>query len=255
MAVIGPTFFSSPSGGGGDHPPGDGLTRLQVRFNGGSSVDESPFMLGAGTITEAVVGNVTSQVGYARVVATNNGNNFMNWGAVGLNYTDYLLGYTVEMFVKILPFGLRPTGFHNFAHVSAWSSVPDAILSLGAQTSGRNELKNNQSTGYTWTDSGNDIYTRMFDYVHFAWVQAPGSSLMRAYVGGVQIGTNAAAYQHAGSGYVRFGPGSGGSSGGTPGVTSEWHYSGVRVRRAEMYDIGNTGIFTPPASPFDWGPP
>lgn len=244
MFTVGPTLFARAAG---DHPEGDGLTRLQVRFAGGSSADESSFAMGSGTISQSSPGNVVIANGYASVYSSGITTNYITWSANGLGMVTGQ-GYTAEFFVKVIEVDANPFSQQYFATANCWNMGASRIGMSGV-SGGINPMMVYADTFYSWTDTGVDIYAKLAEFVHVAFVAAAGSTTLRVYVNGVQVVTYAGGATSVNGLY----PGSVDCGGvGAGGSATRFHYSGVRIRRAEMY----TGAsFTPPLSPADWGPP
>ena len=236
MAVIGPTFFSSPIG---DHPPGDGLTRLQTTFEGASAADISSYAIGSGT---NAYGTLTDGSNYW--VATDATVQSRYWLSTGLVLNNYS-PLTCEFFfianwtnntasAKDQKIGQMNFGDQNF----------DLIVQEQAdQTTSRFNLSGG-AMGYAGPTTFNTNGSA--DVHHVAFV-ARASGTCDFYLDGVRIVTGVT-YSNAAnsSGYVQlFGRG-------TQNQTITATYLGVRVRRAEMY----TGAsFTKPAGPEVWGAP
>lgn len=244
MYTCGPMFFGPPVG---DHPPDDGLTRLQVRFAGGSSADESSYAVGSGTISESAPGNVTLLDGYVSVYSSGATTNYITWSANGLGMVTGE-GYTVEFFARVVEVDLNPFGQQYFGTANCWNMGASRIGMSGV-TGGINPMMVYADTFYSWTDTGVDIYSKLATFKHIAFVVAPGSSTLRVYVSGVQVVT----YPGGATSVNLLYPGSVDCGGvGDSASATRFQFSGVRIRRAEMY----TGAsFLPPSSPAAWGAP
>lgn len=238
--IIGPTFFSSPSG---DHPAGDGLTRLQTAFAGASSADISSYAIGSGTNTLGTVND-----GYYAITLSGGLTKTLVWTDAGLakGQDD---PYTFEVFFEADDPYWNPVALSSILSAAMFLSAGFNLIinGYGGAVPGANELyyEDYINGTHTWA-AAVDFFDSTPARHHFAFsVSAAG--VYNVYLDGVRIvgpitGTN---FVHT-SGSVQLG-----------GVNSagdqlDLRYYGVRVRRAEMY----TGAsFTPPASPAAWGPP
>lgn len=235
MFTIGPTFFSAS---GGDHPEGDGLTRFQTAFAGGSSADISSFANGSGTNTGGTVGAGQYQV------TVDSGS------AKGLTYgVDTDLGrpantaYTFECFFNTTV--ISPVdSVTGMVYVQLMSTGGWAQLSVNGGGNTLNfEDDINGATYYT----GSGSFLASTDDHHYA-ICVETSGNYSVYVDGVRIvGPVAGGNVVHANGFVRLG---GIRSGGTSQL--QLTFKGVRVRRAVMYSGAS---FTPPLTPADWGPP
>jgi len=242
MAVIGPTFFSSPSGGG-DHPPGDGLTRLQTAFAGASSADISIYAIGSGTNTGGTVHD-----GYYEVDINSGSLKNLAWVNSGLAKNTGQK-YTFEIFFEVI----EVTGNRNSA-VGLFDAV--MFLTAGMQASmngygGAVPLAN--EFAYSDTINGGHTYVGSTDLpasspaIHHFALSVAADATYSVYLDSSRIlgpvaGTD---FAHT-SGSVSIGGVS------ASGESTRLKVYGVRVRRDQMY----TGAsFVPLSGPEVWGPP
>jgi hypothetical protein len=245
--LVGPTFFSPPIG---DHPEGDGLTRLQTAFAGGSSADISSYAIGSGTL----FGDTTVSDGLltARLVPS---------VSTQLNYVHPDIGrldstaLTIEYFFRGVEVTVNPASsvqrLMSMVHVDSMfpSSGSDAAHYMGANglVSSKNEIVGAAQNWYTWA-TNTDLYDpSVFHHVAYVWDASAAGSLS-VYFDGVRVAQRDNG-GHRSISYPNTTIALGGYSG-THSVTVE--FKGVRVRRAMMYSGAS---FTPPAGPEAWGPP
>jgi len=230
----------------GDHEPGDGLTRLQTTFRGGDSTDRSSYALGSGLLTQSSPGNVVVSNGQLYARQTSNATNSLVWAANGLARFPST-GYTVEFFVKLIEVSNNVAFGLNFTSVDCWNMAAN-WLTNGNWDGTKNPLYARASGWYFYVDSI-DVFSRLANFTHVAYVSdASANGNLYLYVDGVKVAevigplTKSSPY----TGTV--------SLGGTAqnGITVDAYFSGVRVRRAQMYSGAS---FTPPTSPAAWGSP
>lgn len=236
MFTVGPTLFSSERG---DHTPNDGLTRLQTTFAGGSSADISSYGLGAGTLSAT---GATVYSGYLEIVQDSAVDHSLLWAANGLARLPST-AHTLEFFVKIIEVTNNPVPSVYFSEVDLANMAVNKTYVQGF-LGGVNSQAFISPTWYTFAGT-TDVYTGTWHHHALVWDTAGALSV---YWDGVRQ-CSVASTGDKGSPYfgsVRLG------STGAAGYTTKFQFSGVRVRRAQMY----TGAsFTPPISPADWGPP
>lgn len=246
MFTSAPPFYSSVASG--DHPAGDGLTLLQTAFDGAVSDDISSYARGPGTITESAASNVTVYDGYVSCIVVGAVDNNILWSGTDLGRKPST-GYTAEAFLKLIEVTVNPASFFSrFFELNAWN-MANSRLGVNGYLAGFNALTAYATAWYTFTDTV-DVYTKLTDFVHFAWVcDATANGDLRIYIAGQLVMTyNTGSIQKAApySGSIQIG-------GLNTGVQSaEVQCSGIRIRDAEMY-TGSS--FSPPGSPADWGPP
>lgn len=239
MSQVGPTFFSSS----GDHPVGDGLTRMQTTFAGASSADVSQYSIGSGVNTLG-----TLHDGYYQVTLASGATKRLVWTDSGLAKLQNE-PYTFEVFLEADDPYWDPVGVSQIMSVVMFLSAGFglAINGFGGAVPSANELS------YEDTINGAHTYTASVDFFaslpvihHFAFSVASDGTY-NVYLDGIRIlgpitGTN---FVNT-SGSVQLG-------GVNPsGDQLDLRFYGVRVRRAEMYSGAS---FTPPSGPADWGPP
>lgn len=239
--------FEMTNGYPGDHPPGDGLTRLQCLFAGGSTADVSQYL--EGNATNVNNGYVTVADGYCKILM-GNGQNYLAWSSNNLGRNPNT-GHTIEGFFKVEENHVNPSSSME-AVVVDMLNMALSQLKINGYSGGVNAMNLTAVTWYSYTDTGVDAFSsRLSDYTHIAWVCDDSSNGdLRVYVDGTLLVT-----YNTGP-LTKTAPYSGGITIGTDdtGVTqTAWVYcSGVRIRRAEMY-TGSS--FSPPGSPADWGEP
>lgn len=237
---VGPTFFSNVPG---DHPAGDGLTRLQTTFAGGSSADVSSYAIGAGTQTGGTLSAGKYSVTHTAGAAVFQG---LAWSNNGLGRVVGT-GHTFECFIKLTETVVNPANALQVMNSVDMANMNPTQLYLNGFSAGMNPLAPTAPAWYSSTPDSIDAFTG--SYHHFALVWDTAGTLA-VYLRGIRLvniaGTGDKGYA-AGLGVV--GLGGTGSAGGS-GVTFE--FSGVRVRRAQMYSGAS---FVPPSSPLDWGAP
>jgi len=235
MAVIGPTFFSSPVG---DHPAGDGLTRLQTTFAGGSSADISQYLIGSGTNDEMTVSD-----GSANAVFDSNLNpKSIIYNDAGLAQQLSTSPLTYEIFWTATldtPSPQNPGDQVKFAQFSTHLNGVDFLI---AGYPNDVNIFIIQSGVTSVTVIGGNVYGALN---HLALVNRT-SGLADIYLNGVRVSAGRAGTGGlAPTGTMQLG----GVGRGDTRVT----YYGARVRRAEMYP--DSATITPPLNPAAWGPP
>jgi len=237
MFAIGPTLFSSARG---DHTPNDGLTRLQTVFAGGSSADVSSYALGPGVNTGGTV-----HAGRYEITQDSATLRALSWQDATLGRVVNT-GHTVEFFVRVTEITVNPPSAVQFAAADLANMSPTTFMVNGF-ISGKNTLAALALPGwYSSIADTVDVYTGQYHHVALVWDTAGQYS---AYLRGQRIvtfpGTGDKGYA-GGVGYVYLG------NTGAAGQSTKFEFSGVRVRRAQMYSGAS---FVPPTSPDDWGPP
>ena len=235
MAVIGPTFFSSPVG---DHPAGDGLTRLQTTFAGGSSADISQYLIGSGPNDEMTVSD-----GSANAVFDSNLNpKSIIYNDAGLAQQLSTSPLTYEIFWTATldtPSPQNPGDQVKFAQFSTHLNGVDFLI---AGYPNDVNIFIIQSGVTSVTVIGGNVYGALN---HLALVNRT-SGLADIYLNGVRVSAGRAGTGGlAPTGTMQLG----GVGRGDTRVT----YYGARVRRAEMYP--DSATITPPLNPAAWGPP
>lgn len=235
MAVIGPTFFSSPVG---DHPAGDGLTRLQTVFAGASSADISQYLIGSGTNDEMTVSD-----GSANAVFDSNLNpKSLVYSDVGISQISDDAPLTYEIFwVATLdtPSPQSPGDAIKFAQFTTHLNGIDFYI-RGYPNDTDILIVQSGFTTVTVT-AGHSYGTQN----HLALVNR-STGVMDIYLNGVRVVTGRNDNTTlAGLGTMQLG--------GIGRGDTRVRYYGARVRRAEMYS--DSATVTPPLNPAAWGPP
>lgn len=243
MFAVGPTFFSSPAG---DHPPGDGLTRLQTAFAGGSSADISQYALGSGL----VAGPIVVSNGLLTCPLVSGVETSLRWDDSSLG-RPASTAMTYEYFFRMIEVSVNPVAsisrmamLRNVDNMgSGGAFAGDHILGFNGYSGDMNQLVLALATWYTYA-AGVDAFSLPFWHVAYVY-EATLSGTLSIYLNGVRI-------FNGGGGHVISGTSSvwlGGFSA-SPSATIE--FKGIRVRRAQMYSGAS---FVPPAGPEAWGPP
>lgn len=241
MAVIGPTFFSSPVG---DHPPGDGLTLFQTTFAGGSKADVSSYAIGSGATTDPA-GKMVASDGNLQITQ-----NSSDVSALVYNNASFDIqpatSWTLEvMFTVDAPLG-RPAGANKIMQFGFGSYVPDVYIA-GESPAGVNQLYTFQS-GPTFVYSNMDIIGHPPAIHHFALVaRPPGPNWLDMYLDGVRVAQNMFQSASGSAGNIQLG------ASGVSGRTYVLNFKGVRVRAEQVYP--DSATITPPLNPAAWGPP
>lgn len=255
MFTVGPTFFSRALG---DHPEGDGLTRLQTTFAGASAADISGFAVphtigGAAGSSTVVVHDGYLEV-YNMAVAATAGNPGCSWDDNGIARVANGAAHTVEWFMSLesYPTARNGTGQTHIYLNNLTSSMQGGSNPFQVRTNGgyANTQWGSSSANY----GGSQLFDSFTPTLlglrrHFAFVWQTDNTCS-FYCNGVRVFTftDTSYLLGAPTPAIRFG---------SPSVAFYWtdvvvRYYGLRVRRAAMY----TGAsFTPPASPAVWGPP
>lgn len=239
MFVVGPTFFSNP----GDHPPGDGLTRLQCLFAGASPADTSSFAIGSG-----VQDGGTMVSGYYDCVmdAVATFPRTQIWTSAQL-LVPALSAMTFEAFFDLIELIPQPNSnntilsFGGGDYASTLSqngyvaSGPSAPYSLAFDVGVTGSPSVYSGTAPAW--GTNNHFAMVFRTTGYYDVCLNGTRVYTgsysapfAPTGSVQLGGNSTAFA----------------------ARREYKFYGARVRAAEMY-FGAS--FTPPSGPAAWGPP
>lgn len=224
----------------GDHPVGDGLTRLQTTFAYGSSIDLSAYAIGSGTNTGGTV-----QAG--RYEITQDGATYrgLSWTNAGLGRVAGT-GHTMEFFVRATEITVNPTAGVTFAHCDM-ANMDQTLFFVNGLISSKNTLAAYAlPSWFSNTADSVDVYTGAYHHVAIVWDAAGQYSL---YFRGIRVvtlaGTGDKGYA-SGVGSVTLG------AIGAAGQSTKFEFGGVRVRRAAMYSGAS---FTPPTSPAAWGSP
>ena len=230
MFTVGPTFFSSA----GDHPAGDGLTRLQCTFAGASSADVSSYLIGSGTNDE-----MNLFEGYAQTLFDSNANpKSLLYSDVGLSLITDDAPLTYELFFKASGNTQVPGDQIKFAQFTLHQYGLDFVI-RGIPNDTDIIIK---QTGFT------DVYVTAgltYGLVNHLTLVNRSTGVMDVYLNGVRVITardNATTREPLGT--FQFG-------GVGRGDTTLTYYGG-RVRRAEMYSGAS---FIPPSSTAAWGAP
>lgn len=241
MSAVGPTFFSS-SGAVGDHIAGDGLTRLQTTFSGGSSADTSSYAIGSGSQTGGTLSDGKYEVTHIAGAAVFQG---LGWTNAGLGRVVNT-GHTFETFIKLTETIVNPANALQLMHSVDLANMNATVLYLQGWLGGMNALAPFAPTWYGPVDTI-DAFTGAYHHFALVW---DTSALLSVYLRGIRLATVAGTGDKGYAlGVGSVGLGGTGSSAGS-GVT--FAFSGVRVRRAQMY---SGAFFAPPLSPAAWGPP
>lgn len=235
MFTVGPTFFSDP----GDHPPGDGLTRLQCLFAGASSADVSSYAIGSGTQNGG-----TLYAGYFECLFDSVGTHERQ---IIWEHADLYLSSSSE-----------PLTAEYFVTVEETVANPQSQNEIGRFKFGSAQI-NNAVAGYVGglnnfaiADYGDWSYDHgeVWDTLTHVAVVFRTTGFYDVYIGGVRV--HAAQAYSGGAGQGSVGSVIVGGTGQNYVSRITCRYYGVRVRRAEMYAGAS---FAPPASPAAWGPP
>lgn len=247
MFQVGPTFFSRALG---DHPEGDGLTKLQVTFAGGSTTDESAFAVGAGTEVSSAGANVVATAGLLTVKLSGAVSNYHTWSKNGLGRLPNT-AFTCEVFVRAEEFDANPSSSGFFIELDAFGMAASRV-GFNGFAAGRNDVTAYATAwyGYTGTVDIFDASVLGGTMHHIAWVcNATANGDLRVYIDGVLRATyNVGSIQKTAPylGELKLG------GVGAAFNQTNFYFAGARIRHAEMY-TGSS--FTPPASTADWGPP
>lgn len=234
----------------GDHPAGDGLTKLQVLFAGSSTDDTSAFAVGAGTEVSSAGANVVATEGLLTVKLSGAVSNYHTWSKNGLARQPNT-GFTCEVFVKAEEFDPNPSSTGYFIELDAFGMATSRV-GFNGYASSRNDLTIYAIAWYSYTSTV-DIFNSAVlgsTFHHIAWVcDATANGDLRVYLDGVQVAS------YSGGSIQKTVPYLGEIRLGGVGAAfnqTNFYFSGLRVRHAEMY-TGSS--FTPPSSPSAWGPP
>lgn len=226
----------------GDHPAGDGLTRLQVAFTGGSSADVSSFALGTGTLVGT---GVTINNGYLEIVENGAVDRHLSWADDGLGRQSNG-AYTLEFFVE--PIAVSPLQPASGIQYAIMDIATGTVMNLYQQ--GLLGGVNAPAIDWPGLASWGGNYDWFTGTYHHVAIVADTSNNFSFYFDGIRpFGIVTGNYNKNYSGAtsaVQLG-----ATGGV-GVTTTFRFSGIRVRRAVMYSGAS---FMPPASPAVWGPP
>jgi len=245
--TCGPQFFGSR----GDHPAGDGLTRLQTAFAGASAADISGF-----GVSHTQSGGTLGNGYYDVVIATGGGFN------PGLSYNGNSLArqasgavLTIEAFVSLQAY---PTANNSSTQTHLYlnnitSSMTGGSNPIQMQTTGGFTATNFSQVGAVyanWSATGDKTPGLLGQMRHVAWVWYADNTYAEYYNGVRQAGPTADTSYLLGAPTPTILLGS-------PSASAFWtdftmRYHGLRVRRAAMYSGAS---FTPPSSPAAWGPP
>lgn len=234
----------------GDHLAGDGLTRLQTSFAGGSSNDLSPYAIGPGVIQ----GAASVSDGLLTVPLTAGVAGWLRWTDSGLS-KPAATAMTYEYFVQLVEVTVNPVnGAPDIATLFNIDGLSDGGGYSGTHHMGYNGYDAGKNPLVAYMGGGQYLGTPspQFDvfsagWMHIAYVYtAAGSGVLSLYVNGQRIVEKIGAGAHLSGdsiltlgGYIA-----------TADVTVQ--FKGVRVRRAAMYSGAS---FTPPAGPEAWGAP
>jgi hypothetical protein len=238
MPQVGPTFFSLPLG---DHPEGDGLTRLQTAFAGASSADLSTYAIGSGGNNGGTLG-----AGYFEIVQNSATFKALAWENAGLATLDG--PHCLEFFFEAFETSANPPSTCNIEqHKITLMSIP--TMQILGHAGGINNV------GWVATPTGEGFSlisaspaVDVFGSVHHVVYQHDENGALSIWYDGVRQLDSYGTWDGSGvtGPYVYLG------ATGIGGQTITIRFYGVRVRRAEMYSGAS---FTPPSSPAAWGPP
>ena len=235
----------------GDHPAGDGLTRLQTTFDGGSAADISGY-----AVPETVTGGTLGDGYYDVIIPINTAS------VLGVSYASNGIArqasgglLTVEVFMSLEAY---PTARNSSTQTHVYlnnltSNMQGGNNPIQIQTTGGYTATNFIQAGSSyanWNASGDKTPGLLSSIRHIAWVWYADNTYA-VYYNGVRQATPA-----ADSTYLLGSP-TPQILLGSPSLPAYWtdltmRYYGVRVRRDAMYSGAN---FSPPASPEVWGPP
>jgi hypothetical protein len=248
MFTVGPTFFSRPLG---DHPEGDGLTRLQTTFAGASADDISGFAVPA-SVNGGTLGDGYYDVAIGVGESTTKG---VTYSSTGIARQASGQALTVEVFLSLQYYpegdngdGQTHVNLNNLTSNMTGGNYPIRIATKGG-VGNTNYAQYGQ--GYAnWDQTGDPAPGLLTSIRHLAWVWYSDNTYAM-YYNGVRQAAPAADSSYllgAPTPFVLLG---------SPSNSYYWtnfvmRYYGVRVRRASMY---SGATITPPASPADWGPP
>ena len=224
----------------GDHPVGDGLTRLQTTFAFGNPADISTYAIGSGSETGGTLSSGKYEI-------TQDSATFR-----AITWTHATLGrvagtaHTVEFFVRATEITVNPSALTQFATADFANMSATTFLLAGYSASMNPLAALSLPSWYSQINDTIDAFTGQYHHCALVWDTAGQYS---CYLRGVRIVTIAGTGDKSGTGGV--GSISLGNTGAS-GQSTKFEFSGVRVRRAAMY----TGApFTPPTSPAAWGLP
>jgi len=248
MFTVGPTFFSRPLG---DHPEGDGLTRLQTTFAGASAADISGF-----AVPETVTGGTLGDGYYDVVIPVNTASVLgVSYSSTGIARQASGEALTVEVFLTLQTYPvLRNSSTQTHVFLSNLTvAMNGGNYPIQVQTTGGYTQTNHTQVGLgyaNWSASGDKTPGLLTSIRHIAWVWYTDNTYA-VYYNGVRQAAPAADSSYllgAPTPVIRLG---------SPSAPAYWtdltmRYHGLRVRRASMYSGAS---FTPPTSPAAWGPP
>lgn len=240
MAVIGPTFFSSPIG---DHGPGDGLTLFQTLFAGGSTADVSSFAIGSASITGPSY--ITASNGNLNITQTSSNVSIASWANSSFNIASSASSWCLEMFVRLTPAPSHPALVQKFAQITMGALSFDLVMNAESPAGVNVMYAAFPGPSYSYSPA-NVTNDGLFHHVAII-SRPPGPNMMDGYVDGQRIFTGKYWAASGPAGYIQLG------ATGNSGYSVSIDIAGVRVRGAQMYPIGAS--FTPPSGPEVWGPP
>ena len=213
----------------------DYLTRLQTDFAGSSSADQSFYAIGSGT----TVGTVTVYAGYLEVILDSTTTKTLSWSDASMELTGST-NLCAEFLVTLEETTANPPSGVKFAQLTFGSSggIDFQINGYGGAVTG-NEFQINES-GSIYSGTTDAAFSPT-DH-HFA-VQFRSTGVFDIYIDGSRVVTSRA-YTGGANHTVQLG------GSGTAGQTVTCKFTGVRVRRADVYSGASV---TPPSSPADWG--
>lgn len=218
----------------GDHPAGDGLTRLQVTFAGASSNDLSSYANGPGTNDEA-----TLYDGYCRMLFDSNANpKSLSWSDADIALPSATSSWTAELFFLATEISHSPGDAVKVAQLTFNSTGFDFYIPSYSGGLSYTKLRIVQS-GFGDVDCTTTVYGTLH---HLAFVNRTAGTDI--YLDGVRVITARAPYYSGSLGTLQLG--------GIGRGDTQVDYYGCRVRAAEMYSGAS---FTPPSSTADWGAP
>jgi hypothetical protein len=238
------TFEIGAAGYLGDHAPGDGLTRFQTAFAGGSSADISAFANGSGTIGLpggfSFVGN-----GYYEATISGPYDRSLKYGTNTNLGRQPNTAFTMEAFftTEELYTTAGVCSILGGTYISSAGGGGNTSIYCGTDT-GRVTVDSQLDGGYSNTGT-TDVVGDPSQHHYALCIDVAGT--FNIYLNGVRklgpLSTNNLG--HTNGNFTLGGPGVGGGA-------YVLRVQGVRIRRAVMYSGAS---FTPPTSPDDWGAP
>lgn len=240
MFTVGPAFYSLPRG---DHPPGDGLTRLQCLFAGSSTADVSTYAIGNGGNN-----NGTVYDGYFEIVQDSAIFRACSWQHDSLGYRgDGVTPLTVEMFYQAFETTSNPPSTCLFSAINVANMSPPStqVVGFSGGINNVNFIASPLGSGYSQPlTPAADVFGSMH---HLAYTYDSTGRLAVYHDGSRQVYPVTLWASKLAGGRVDLG-----ATGVGGGQQITFRYYGVRVRRALMYSGAS---FAPLTGPEAWGPP